>query len=186
MANIHKYTWWLQVISIIFAVILFGEICLRWFLYGFAESSEFLSDLYLRGSYTFDGNWVKELSQMSFVQKLLGFAVDGIALGIICTGIFAFNRLLSAIKNGIFFTSDIIQLLSTISKFALVWAIYNPIRTTLLSILTTLHKGPGNRIISFQFGLKDMINIFIFVCIILVTALIKEGFKLKKEQDLTI
>lgn len=165
MVNIQKYTGWLQVISIAFAIFMFGEISIKWFF----------------GSFLF-----RELYHMSFIQRLLGFVVDGIALAIICVGIFAFNQLMKKLKTGNFFTSDIVQLLSTLSKFALSWALYNPLRTTLLSIITTLYKGPGNRIISVEFGLKDMINIFIFVCIILIAALIQEGLKLKREQDLTI
>lgn len=76
--------------------------------------------------------------------------------------------------------------MSNLSKIALGWTIYNPARETLLSLITTLHKTAGHRMISVQFGSKDMINIFIFICMVLLTAFSQEGLKLKKEQDLTI
>lgn len=187
MANIQSYTRWLQIISVIFAVFLFGEIFVRWFFGSFfGLSSGPVYDLYLRGCYSFDCTWFRELSHMSFIQKILGFIVDAIGLGILSGGIIAFNQLLKYLRTGIFFTTDIVHSLGTLSKFALGWALYTPLKTTLLSIITTLHKGPGNRLISFEFGIKDMINIFIFVCVIIITAFMQEGLKLKKEQDLTI
>lgn len=184
MANIKRCTNWLQVISIAFMLVIFGEICCRWLF--FSGAANFLYPLYAKVSYSFNGNWLQELSEMSFIQRLGGFAIDIFGLVILCFGIIAFNKLLKLLKSQIFFTSDTIKLLSTLSKLALTWTVYNPTRGTLLSIITTLHKEVGNRMISFQFGLKDMINIFIFVCMILVTVLLQEGFKLKKEQDLTI
>ena len=185
MAKIQKYTRWLQIISVAFAVIVFAEICFKWF-WGSLLPSEYFSDLYVKASYSFNGNWIKELSHMSFVQKVIGFVIDGFGLFILCMGIIAFNKLMKLLKSQIIFTSESIQLLSNLSKLALSWALYSPMRGTLLSLVTTIHKEAGNRIISAQFGLKDMINIFVFVCIILITTLMQEGLKLKKEQDLTI
>jgi len=184
MTSIKRYAHWLQIISIIFAVIIFGQICGRWLF--FSKISSFWTDIYAKASYSFDSSWFKEISEMSSFQKLSGFLVDILGLAILCFGIIVFNKLLKLLKSQIFFTSESVKLLNNLSKIALSWALYSPVRGTLLSVITTLHKSAGNRIISVAFGSRDIINIFIFVCMILVTILLQEGMKLKKEQDLTI
>lgn len=182
MNNIQKYTRWLQIISFTFAFIMFAATGSRWLL----DLPPFLSELYVKACYDFDSSLWFKLPSIPFTHRLIGLFIDSFALGIICAGIIAFNRLMNRFREGDFFTSDIIQLLNTLSKLALCWAVYNPLRTTLLSVVTTLHKGVGSRIISVELGTKDIINVFIFICLILITALMQESFKLKKEQDLTI
>lgn len=184
MANIKRYAYWLQVISVLFAMFLFGEICYRWLF--FSEASTFWAEIYTNVSYSFGLNWLKELTEMSFLQRLSGFAVDTLGLVILCLGILALQKLLKLLKSQLFFNGETVKLLNNLSKIALGWTIYNPVRVTLLSLITTLHKGVGKRVISLEFGLKDMVNIFIFASMILISVLLQEGLKLKKEQDLTI
>lgn len=184
MINIQKYIRCLQALSFAFAGITLISIGLRWFSTTlFPDISEF----YGKASYAFDNIlWFKLLPEIPVVQRIIGLLIDLVSLGIITIGIINFNKLMTRLLEGNFFTLDIIKLLHKLSKLALCWAIYNPIKHTLLSIVTTFHKGIGNRVISVEVGIKDVINVFIFMCLMLITAIMQESCKLKKEQDLTI
>ena len=186
MTKIQKYTFALQIISLAFVAFMFIMTCARWF-FDIVPSIPLLGEYYVQLSYTFDSSsWLQQLPAIPFVHRLFGLIVDGIAFGIVCAGGLFFYRLLKRFQTGEFFSSEVIQLLHTLSRIALCWVLYYSLRKILLSVITTLHKGPGNRVLSVEFSTGDIINIFIFICFVLITALIQEGSKLKKEQDLTI
>ncbi len=185
MNKLQKYTYALQIISVAFVVCMFVVTCVRWF-FDMVPGIP-LEEYYLRLSYTFDSqSWVPQLSAIPFVHRVLGLMVDGIAFSILCAGVVFFYRLINYFQTSEFFSSRVIQVLHTLSKIALCWVLYSPLRKMLLSVITTLHKGSGNRVLAVEVSTGDIINIVIFICFVLITALIQEGSKLKKEQDLTI
>lgn len=189
MNNMRKYTTLLQWISIAFGFFMFLFLGARWILgiVGIIWNLKSPLDFYLKVCYTNDSwSWLGQASTMPLMYRVLGLMVDSVALGILWAGISAFNRLIKQIQVGNVFSSRVVQLLHKLSRIALCWALYNPVRTTLLSAITTFYKGPGNRVISLTISTADLTNIAIFLCFILITALMQEGNKLKQEQDLTI
>ncbi len=180
MEKIQKYTQLLLVISCIFGAIAFISICATWF---FDSLPVNISNLILE---TGSNELAADAVNMPFNHRLMGLLVDFVAILIIYAGIMAFYDLMKKFQSGELFSENIITLLNKISRLVLFWTIYNPVRGMLLSIITTFHKGPGNRIIKIEFGTPDIINVFIFISLMIITLLIQESNKLKNEQDLTI
>ncbi|MBA3953943.1 DUF2975 domain-containing protein [Candidatus Dependentiae bacterium] len=183
MVSITKYTRLIQITSIACAVIVTVVTCLSW-----------VSDLFPTITALFQNSGegtnaltrFKELSAIPFSHRCIGFIVDGIALSILWVGIVFLNRVLKRFQAGDFFSLENIHLFTLLSRVALAWALYMPLRVTLLSLITTLHKGVGHRMLTLQLSIQDSINIGIFLGLALLTSLIEESSKLKKEHDLTI
>jgi len=170
MNPIKKYAHILEIISYCFAGIIISLTYIQWLLGWNLSSDPFL----------------QTVSAMPLIDRLLGLCVDTTALVIACYGIIIFIRLMKKFQEGQLFSSSTAQLLNKLSKTALYWALYHPLRNTLLSLITTLHKGPGNRIISISIDTSDIVNIFMFTCFVLITALIQEAYKIQQEHDLTV
>ena len=49
-----------------------------------------------------------------------------------------------------------------------------------------MHNAPGERILAVRITSFDIKNIFVVACFFVITSLMYEGYKLKKEQDLTV
>jgi len=72
------------------------------------------------------------------------------------------------------------------SKIIFAWAVYEPLKFTLLSIVTILSNQEGQRVIALGFTSNDVINIFVVGFFLIITSLMHEAYELKSENDLTI
>jgi len=127
-----------------------------------------------------------DVSSLSFWQIVSGFIVEGIASALLAYGFLLVIRLMSYIKNNQYFTLEIIKLLRCITQVSLIYVIYNVVCGMMLSAITSLHKGPGERIVSLSVGTQDLINILAFCFMFLMMTIIQKGYELKHEQELTI
>ena len=84
------------------------------------------------------------------------------------------------------FSRNVFSLFRKISRIALAWAIYGPVKSIIMSLVLTIHNPPGSRIVSLTVSSNDIINIFIVGFFFVITSLMYEGYKLKNEQDLTV
>jgi len=126
------------------------------------------------------------ISGMPCLDKILGFCVDGISLSLFVAGLWQFILFTRLIQKGELFSMSVINHLTSMSKFALLWAIYQPIARAMLTVITSWHKGSGHRILTIDFGSNDIFNILLFCFFVLIAAIVQEAYGLKKEQDLTI
>jgi hypothetical protein len=126
------------------------------------------------------------LSQMPVTHRLFGLIVDGIAAGILINCLIIFTRLMQSYQAGDIFSSNVFRLLEKLSSYAFFWAVYSVLSTSILSVVTTLHKQPGQRVLSIGFGTNDVMNIFIFGCLCVIASVMREANTLKSENDLTV
>ena len=148
--------------------------CFPWF----EQSHTF----WVRYTYAFD----RAFAAKPMLSRFLGVLVECVSLGLFLWGVICFIQVLRLYQQGQFFTQKIFVLFRKTSRIAFAWAVYEPVKVTLGSLVSTFHNPPGQRIVMVSLELTDVINIFLVGFLMVVTSLIYEGFKLKQEQDLTV
>ena len=119
-------------------------------------------------------------------SRLLGVLIDSISLALLLWGCICFIKLLHYYQRGEIFTSDTITLFNKISRIAFAWALYEPFKFTLLSIVTSLAHQEGTRVIALGLTSNDVIHIVIVGFFLIITSLMQEAYTLKNENDLTV
>jgi len=127
-----------------------------------------------------------DTTTFSWGQKVSGFMVEAFASALLIYGLLLVIQLMSLIKVNQYFTLATITLLKRISKIALLYCVYAVICGMALSVITTLHNQPGERVVAITFGTADLINIMVFCCMFLMMTIFQKGYEMKHEQDLTI
>ena len=140
---------------------------------GVLENSFFTSSLY-------------DLTGVPLLYRLCGFVIDAVAVVLMIWILLSIIKLMRFFRAGEFFSSTTVQLFSTISKIALALTIYNPLKGMLLSIILSLHKGPGLRHVTIAITSGDFINCLLFGLAVVLSLLLQEGYKLKSETDLVV
>ncbi len=126
------------------------------------------------------------LREMPFSNKVLGFIAEGGLLVLVLIGLFSCVRLMRYFKSGEIFSLRTISLLRKISMLALVWAVYSPINTLLLSVIA-FHENTEQRGLSMAYASDDaLIKLLFFGFLLVITLMLQEGYHLKSEQDLTV
>lgn len=122
----------------------------------------------------------------SMLLQLCATAIDGFSFLLFFLGCFYFAKLLKFYYKGELFSENILGFYKKILWIAFSWTLYNPIKYTLLTLITTINNPKGQRILSFAFRGEDIFNIFIVGSFLVMNALMHEAYKLKIEQDLTV
>ena len=189
LKNIKSYAKFLKIFSIIILLpIIFVKPIITWFVNIeplFYKYSEFWSGIRGIGaavSYSYEST----MQAMPLTSKFCGFGIDVISVLIILWGFWFFIKVLNCFQSGEIFSQQIFYFFKNMSKAALVWTIYQPISFMLKSLALTLHNPPGQRMIVAQLSSPDIVNIFIVGFFFVITSLMYEGYKLKKDQDLTV
>ncbi len=189
MKNIGVYARWLKWFSLVAVVpfIVFDliyswcldkvNLCHKEWLTEFAYCEGIVSDAQI---------WAATLGEMPFWHKVMGFGVDAVSYVLLLWDFVLFIRLLSLYQKGVVFSLPAFDLIRRMSRIAFAWALYAPIKKMILSLVATLHKGVGNRVISISFSSGDVYNIFFVGVLFVVASLMYEGYKLKCDQDLTV
>ena len=94
------------------------------------------------------------LPSTKIITRLLAALIDGISLGLFLWGCFSFIKLLRLYKQGELFSHNTMSLLNKLSRIAFAWTLYEPIKFTLLSFVTTASIHNGIRIISLGITFK--------------------------------
>ncbi len=127
-----------------------------------------------------------ELSKLSWYTRLLGFLLDGIAIGILLVGFWFFIKLMLQFKKGSIFSSTAIELLNKLSKVIFWFALYLPINRSMVSLIMVFQNPPGQRYFALFITLGDM---FIFAAsyfFLILTSLMRDSRQLQEEQKLTV
>jgi len=72
------------------------------------------------------------------------------------------------------------------SRIAFIWTLYNPLKFTLLSLVTTLNNPVGKRMLAVNFSSDDIFHIFVVGVFWVITSLMQAAYELKSEHDLTV
>jgi hypothetical protein len=184
MKSVGFYAKLLKIISIFLVIptIIFS-FYYKWFLGSGIEAVLKKHDFWCGVSYTFDSNI---LSPVPMISKILALLVDGFSYIIFILGFIYFIKILNYYQQGKIFSEQTFLAFKWISRLAFLRAIYTPIKYSLLSIITTFHNPVGQRVLSATIGSDDIFNIFIVGFFLLITSIMYEGYKIKKEVDQTI
>lgn len=123
---------------------------------------------------------------MLIMVRSIGALIDAVSIGLIVWGCFCFIKLLSYYQRNELFSANTLALFKKISRIAFAWVIYEPIKFTLLSFVTTMTNPVGQRIITIGITSNDVIHICIVGFFWIITSLMHEAYLMKSEQDLTI
>ena len=181
MKSIKTHAKFLEVfcLVVVFPGLIIGSV-LKWVdqFYGFGAFHKFWSGI----SYSYQSS----SEAMPILSRILTTLIDGISLGLLLWGLFCFLKILRCYRRGQVFTLATFSLFRKISRIAFAWAIYALVKSTLLTLVATIHNPPGQRIIEITIGSNEIINILIVSFFLIVTSIMHEGYLLKNEQDLTV
>jgi hypothetical protein len=139
--------------------------------------------LYTGLSYIYNAH---SATAMTIISRFLGAFIDGISIMLLLWCALCFIKFLKYYQRGELFTANTLGLFNKMSKIIFAWAVYEPFKFTLLSIVTTLSNQAGQRVIALGFTSNDVINIFVVGFFLIITSLMHEAYELKSENDLTI
>jgi hypothetical protein len=119
-------------------------------------------------------------------QRLLGFGVESVSMLLVIAGCFCMINILTRVQKEHIFTDRTLKLFSRLSAIALCYTLYIPLQTALLTIISTIHLGKGNRIISVALGTPDLFHLAFFFFFMIATNIVRKGIEMKQDADLTI
>lgn len=174
MNKIRRYAGWLEIISWILVPIIIISFLAKWFMGNWA--------------YIFGEDWwfVAPQAALPGVSRFSIFIIEAISVAIFLVGLIIFIKVLRCFKRGELFSPRTVMLFNRMSKLALARAIYAPIANIALSLLSTLHNPPGQRMLEFTLSTDDLMNILVCIFFLVITSVIQEGSFLQEEHDLTV
>ena len=123
---------------------------------------------------------------MPFIHRLIGMCIDSVVAGLLIAILWLIASLMKKFENNEIFSASTVVLFTTLSKCAFYLALYTPINRMLLSVVTTFHNAPGQRVLTASFGSADLCNILIFGILMVMTLLMQQATILQNEQNLTV
>lgn len=188
MNKIKLYARFLEFFLLIGVLLIVGSFIFKWFsgdipIYRDIADSARHTRIYAGLGYFYTTN---NTAAPSFLIRLLAALVDGISITLFIWGCICFLKLLRFYRAGELFSANTLALYTKLSKITFAWTLYNPIKFTLLSFITTINNPHGTRMISVGFNSDDMFHIFIVGFFLVITSLMQVAYELKHEQDLTV
>jgi hypothetical protein len=122
----------------------------------------------------------------TFISRLLGAFIDGISWALLLWGCLCFIKVLRFYQRSEIFSANTLALFNKMSRIAFAWTVYEPLKFTLLSIVTTLSNQEGQRVIALGFTSNDVVHIFMVGFFLIITSLMQEAYTIKNENDLTV
>jgi hypothetical protein len=182
MKNLKVYAKFLEffVKFIVLPLIIF-VFAYRWFINGYSES---LDKFWVGFGYSWDV--INSLANLPILSKILYWLIDGFSGVLILFGCFYFIKILKLYQKGEIFSSYQLRLFQKISRIAMAWALYAPVKHTLLTLVSTFLNPVGQRVIEVSITSHDVINIFVVGFLLVITSLMQEAYALKNESDLTV
>jgi hypothetical protein len=120
------------------------------------------------------------------IIRVLAALVDGISIALFTWGIACFIQLLRLYNNNEIFSETTMGLYAKISRILFAWTLYNPLKFTLLSMITTLANPAGKRVIALAISSDDVYHIFITGFFVWISSIMQTAYVLKQEHDLTV
>ncbi len=125
------------------------------------------------------------LRDMSLFERFLGFSIEGISLLIVLSGLYCCLRLMRCFRQGELFSLHTVSLLSILTKLSFAWAVYTPLSTYFLGKL--VHETGEVKALSLAYSIDETsVKLLPFGFLFVLTLIMKEGYRLKHDQELTI
>jgi len=188
MNKIKLYSRFLELFLAVGIVLIVGSCIFKWFsgdipVYRDIADSTKHTRLYAGLGYFYTTN---HIPAPSLLIRILAFFIDGISIALFVWGCVCFLKLLRFYRSGELFSANTLALYTKLSRIAFAWTLYNPIKFTLLSFVTTINNPHGARLIAIGFNSDDIFHIFIVGFFLVITSLMQAAYELKHEQDLTV
>lgn len=119
-------------------------------------------------------------------QRMLGFVVDGLGTTLLVFVLWLVIRLSYVIEEGNLFTLPSYALIKRIVRLFLLWALYAPIRYTLLTLIQTMHNPVGERLFTVTVGMDNLMHLIIWCGLALTAFAIHQGISLYEDYTLTV
>lgn len=191
MSTIKSYARFLEIFCLSLVIpILTAAFFYKWFggkmpvYYDIADCSRKVT-IYTGLSYVYNST-PSQQAILSFAARLLGALIDGISSALLLWGCICFIKVLRYYQRGEIFSANTLALFNKMSRIAFAWTIYEPLKFTLLSIVTTLSNQEGQRVIALGFTSNDVVHIFMVGFFLIITSLMQEAYTIKNENDLTV
>lgn len=184
MKNIIFYARLVKIASYLLMPAIAIGFFIKWLSPELSLSNPHLFGLFL--SYSFDDySMVGEIiPAMPLINRLAGMLFDGVSFGLLIMIFWLVAEIMKHFQNNDTFSKSTVQLFTLMSKCAFYHALYTPINRTILSVITTLHVRPHT--LGISFGSTDLLNIFIFGFLMVMTLLMQQAVVLQQEQSLTV
>lgn len=139
---------------------------------------------FFKFGYSWDATF--SLASIPLAHKLAIICLDSVSLLLIVWGLVCCARILGYYRVGQAFCPQTTVLFKRMAQIALAFAVYAPIKDTLVTLAGTLSNPPGMRVLSVALGSSDIVHIFIAGLLFLIASLMHEACVLKSEQELTV
>lgn len=181
MAQISVYARRLQIFCVALVI---PTIVLLYVLKWFQDLEGSDHNMFAQMGYTWDvpGSF----AAIPLLHQLAIIFFDCASLALIVWGLVCCVRVLGYYRTGQAFCLQTTVLFKRMAQIALAYAVYAPIKETLITLAGTLSNPPGMRVLSVTLGSSDVMHIFIAGVLFLVASLMHEACVLKSEQDLTV
>lgn len=120
------------------------------------------------------------------LTRFLAFLADLIPLGVIMYGLRKLESLFLLYENGLIFTEANVQCFRSLGRTLIVWVAGDMVRNSLLSMVLTLDKPPGQRLITVGLGSADFTAVFVGIVVLIISWVMDEGRKIHEDQALIV
>jgi hypothetical protein len=118
--------------------------------------------------------------------RLMGFMVVMMPTGVAMAGTYYLMRLFELYERGEIFKLSNVHCYKKLSRVLIWWFVAGILCQTLLSVVLTLHRPPGHRIITFELSSSDLTTLLLGLILAVISWVMEEGRKLQEDQDLTV
>lgn len=120
------------------------------------------------------------------LTRFLAFLADMIPLGVMIYGLRKLEGLFRLYEHGLIFTEQHVRYFRSLGRTLIVWVGCDVVRNSLLSMVLTLDKPPGQRVITVGLGSADFAAIFVGIVVLIISWVMDEGRKIQEEQALIV
>jgi hypothetical protein len=123
---------------------------------------------------------------LTALTRLLAFLSDLAPLSAMIFGLLKLKALLSLYEKGHIFTRANVNCYRSLGKTLMVWVGCDIVNRTLLGIVLTLDRGPGQRLLVIGLDGGDFAGIFVGIVILTIAWVMDEARKIQEDQALII
>lgn len=123
---------------------------------------------------------------LSAMTRFLAFLTELPPLAVEIYGLKRLKDLFRLYENGMIFTGENVDCFRSLGRILIVWVACDVLRSSLLSIVLTLHNPPGHRIITLGFDSAELTALFVGIVVVIISWVMDEARKIKEDQALII
>jgi hypothetical protein len=186
MTTIKRYSYLLEILGILAIFCTIGSFIAKWsYLLGAYSSSNFFTRMVAQEYAPFLTPSL--LTKKFLLTDIAALLVDAIAPLLLIIAISCFIKLLHYYRaSDNIFSTEALTRYKKVCRYALLWTLYNPINSMLLTLLLTLSNPPGHRFCQITLGSDDVAHAFIVGFFYFVALIMQEAATIKNEIDLTV